>query len=232
MAVSTPSGRCPTRKVVLTCRSGTSSGSSSSSSHLRRTSWCCSRSFADLFRDPEVSGVMKAVWVICLVFFTFITAVVYLIVRGRGMNERAAKKYEEARAAQEDYVRSVAGTGTSASEQIAKAEGAAGLGDLHRGVHLAQGEGAGLMSGRGSPVNAAAEGMVLEVGAAGAERVRRRPPNVCRSPRTRSWRRGLVETLSRTSRSRDEPRAGTASLPATAGCSHRPSQFTRGPRGR
>src|SRR6478735_9150416 len=68
---------------------------------------------ADLFRDPDVSGVMKAVWVICLVFFTFITAVVYLIVRGRGMNERAA---------QEDYVRSVAGAGTSAPEQIAKAK--------------------------------------------------------------------------------------------------------------
>jgi len=77
---------------------------------------------ADLFRDPDVSGVMKAVWVICLVFFTFITAVFYLIARGRGMNERAAKKYEEARAAQEDYVRSVAGAGASAPEQIAKAK--------------------------------------------------------------------------------------------------------------
>ncbi len=77
---------------------------------------------ADLFRDPEVSGGMKAVWVICLVFFTFITAVVYLIVRGRGMNERAAKKYEEARQAQDEYVRSVAATSTSAPEQIAKAK--------------------------------------------------------------------------------------------------------------
>ena len=77
---------------------------------------------ADLFRDPEVSGGMKAVWVICLVFFTFITAVVYLIVRGRGMNERAAKKYADARQAQDEYVRSVAGAGSSAPEQIAKAK--------------------------------------------------------------------------------------------------------------
>ena len=39
------------------------------------------------------------------------------------MNERATKKYEEARQAQEDYVRSVAGaSGTSAPEQIAKAK--------------------------------------------------------------------------------------------------------------
>jgi hypothetical protein len=65
---------------------------------------------------------MKALWVVCLVFFTFITAIVYLIVRGRGMNERTAKSYEQARQAQEDYVRSVAGTGTSAPEQIAKAK--------------------------------------------------------------------------------------------------------------
>jgi len=77
---------------------------------------------ADLFRDPEVSGGMKALWVVCLVFFTFLTAIVYLIVRGRGMNERTAKSYEQARQAQEDYVRSVAGTGTSAPEQIAKAK--------------------------------------------------------------------------------------------------------------
>jgi hypothetical protein len=78
---------------------------------------------ADLFRDPEVSGGMKAVWVVCLIFFSFITAIVYLIVRGRGMNERSAKKYAEARQAQEEYVRDVAGGSTiSAPEQIAKAK--------------------------------------------------------------------------------------------------------------
>ena len=78
---------------------------------------------ADLFRDPQVSGGMKALWVVCLVFFTFITAIVYLIVRGRGMNERSAKKYAEARQAQDEYVRTVAGgSTTSAPEQIAKAK--------------------------------------------------------------------------------------------------------------
>ena len=122
MAVSTPSGCCPPRKVAP-CRSGTSSGSSSSSSRSRPTSWCCSRSWPTCSATPEVSGGMKAVWVVCLVFFTFITAIVYLIVRGRGMNERSAKKYAEARQAQEDYVRSVAGaSSTSAPEQIAKAK--------------------------------------------------------------------------------------------------------------
>ena len=78
---------------------------------------------ADLFRDPHVSGGMKALWVVCLIFFTFITAIVYLIVRGRGMNERSAKKYAESRQAQDEYVRAVAGaSSTSAPEQIAKAK--------------------------------------------------------------------------------------------------------------
>jgi len=78
---------------------------------------------ADLFRDPQVSGGMKALWVVCLIFFTFITAIVYLIVRGRGMNERSAKKYAESRQAQDEYVRAVAGaSSTSAPEQIAKAK--------------------------------------------------------------------------------------------------------------
>jgi hypothetical protein len=78
---------------------------------------------ADLFRDPQASGGMKALWVVCLIFFTFITAIVYLIVRGRGMNERSAKKYAEARQAQDEYVRSVAAPSTSAPEQIAQAKG-------------------------------------------------------------------------------------------------------------
>ena len=54
----------------------------------------------DLFRDHTVSGGMKAVWIICLIFFPFITMVVYLIARGHGMAERhlAAAQGMKARA--------------------------------------------------------------------------------------------------------------------------------------
>ena len=37
----------------------------------------------DLFRDPEASGIVKAVWIIALIFAPFVTAVVYLIARAR-----------------------------------------------------------------------------------------------------------------------------------------------------
>lgn len=45
---------------------------------------------ADIFRDKSLSGGFKALWIVAMVFFPFVTAVVYLIARGVGMNERAA----------------------------------------------------------------------------------------------------------------------------------------------
>ncbi|MEW1954283.1 SHOCT domain-containing protein [Terrabacter sp. NPDC080008] len=78
----------------------------------------------DLFRDKGLSGWFKAIWVVCLVVFPLVTALVYLIARGRGMSERSAAQYEQARQAQDEYIRSVAtsnGSGSGA-EQIAKAK--------------------------------------------------------------------------------------------------------------
>ena len=75
----------------------------------------------DLFRDRETSGAMKAVWIIALILFPFLTAVVYLVARGKGMHERQASALREARAGQEDYIRSVATA--SPADQIAQAKG-------------------------------------------------------------------------------------------------------------
>lgn len=74
----------------------------------------------DLFRDKSVSGGMKAVWMIGLVFLPFLIAVIYLIVRGKGMAERQNQAVQNVRAAQDDYIRSVAGA--SPAEEIAKAQ--------------------------------------------------------------------------------------------------------------
>ena len=74
----------------------------------------------DLFRDPDESGVMKAVWMICLIFIPFLTAIIYLIVRGPGMAERQGQAYNQARQAQDEYIKSVASR--LATEQIAQAK--------------------------------------------------------------------------------------------------------------
>ena len=75
----------------------------------------------DLFRDHDLSGWAKAAWVIFLLFFTFLAAFIYLIVRGGGMAKRSLEHQKAAQAQFNDYVQSVATQG-SATEQIAQAK--------------------------------------------------------------------------------------------------------------
>lgn len=75
----------------------------------------------DLFRDKSLSGWWKAVWVFALLFFPWITALIYLIARGGGMQERSAKEAEQMQQAQDTYIRNVAAQQDPA-DQIAKAK--------------------------------------------------------------------------------------------------------------
>ena len=76
----------------------------------------------DLFRDKGLSGWWKALWVIALIVFPFLSALVYLIARGKGMAERQAGEIQEAQAATDSYIQQVAGRGNPA-DQIATAKG-------------------------------------------------------------------------------------------------------------
>lgn len=73
----------------------------------------------DLFRDRDLNGWAKAAWVLFLVLFPFLTALVYLIARGRGMGERQAAALHHAQVATDAYIRQVAGR--TPAEQIADA---------------------------------------------------------------------------------------------------------------
>ena len=74
----------------------------------------------DLFRDHKLSGWWKAVWVICLIIFPLITALVYVIARGNGMTQRQIASQQQAKAATDSYIRNVAGA--SPADQIATAK--------------------------------------------------------------------------------------------------------------
>lgn len=76
---------------------------------------------SDLFRDHKLNGWWKALWIVLLLFFPFITALVYLIARGRGMSERGAAQAQEIRQAQDSYIKSVAAA-SSPADEIAKAK--------------------------------------------------------------------------------------------------------------
>ena len=74
----------------------------------------------DLFRDHALNGWLKALWIIFLVFLPFLTALVYVIARGRGMAERSQKDVRQAQEATDTYIRSVAAS--SPADEIAKAK--------------------------------------------------------------------------------------------------------------
>lgn len=76
---------------------------------------------SDLFRDHEMSGWGKAVWVVFLIFIPFLTALVYLIARGGGMRERAVKEQAEQKQHFDEYIRQTAG-GSSVDELANLAE--------------------------------------------------------------------------------------------------------------
>jgi hypothetical protein len=74
----------------------------------------------DLFRDPELGGGSKAIWIIGLIFLPFFTAIVYVLTRGKAMSERQRASVQKARSETENYIREVAGK--SPAEQIAAAK--------------------------------------------------------------------------------------------------------------
>jgi Short C-terminal domain/Phospholipase_D-nuclease N-terminal len=78
--------------------------------------WILISIISDLFRDHELSGVAKAVWVFFLVFLPFLGVLLYLIVRGNGMRDRTIKAQVDAKKEFDSYVREQAQTGSAADE--------------------------------------------------------------------------------------------------------------------
>lgn len=78
--------------------------------------WILVYILTDLFRDHELSGGWKAVWVLFLVFIPFLTALIYLIARGHGMRDRTIKAQAEAKQQFDDYVREQAQAASPADE--------------------------------------------------------------------------------------------------------------------
>lgn len=69
---------------------------------------------ADLFRRHDISGWIKALWVIAWVVLPYLAVLAYLIFQGRGMAERNVQQTQQAR----DELRRV--VGFSAADEIDK----------------------------------------------------------------------------------------------------------------
>lgn len=75
---------------------------------------------SDLFRDHELSGFYKAIWIIFLLFIPLLTSLLYLVTRGKGMAQRYRATVQKSVSETNDYIRQVAWK--SPAEQITDAK--------------------------------------------------------------------------------------------------------------
>jgi hypothetical protein len=96
--------------------------------------WLMISVFIDIFRSHDLSGWAKALWVLFVLFIPLVGVVVYLIVRGGQMHERAARQAAQRDQVLRDYGRPPGpGAAGSTADELAK------LADLRdRGVISAQ----------------------------------------------------------------------------------------------
>ena len=76
--------------------------------------WLLILVFSDLFRRHDVSGWVKAIWVIGLIVFPYLGVLAYLITQGKGMAERSSQQAQQTR---EELRRAI---GFSVADEIEK----------------------------------------------------------------------------------------------------------------
>jgi len=79
--------------------------------------WLLISIFSDIFRS-EMSGWAKAGWTVFIVFLPFLGVLIYLIVNGGKMQERALAQAAKMEQAQRAYIQEAAGVSTA--EELAK----------------------------------------------------------------------------------------------------------------
>lgn len=77
--------------------------------------WLLISLFSDIFRRDDLGGWGKAGWVFFLIVLPLLGALIYLIAEGGDMAERQVADARKMQAAQDEYIRSVAGGGGGAS---------------------------------------------------------------------------------------------------------------------
>jgi hypothetical protein len=78
----------------------------------------------DIFRSRDMGGGAKTLWVIFVIIIPWLGILLYLVIRGHGMQDRQLEQAREMQAAQAEYIKSVASPSSgSATTQIADAKG-------------------------------------------------------------------------------------------------------------
>ena len=76
--------------------------------------------FSDLFRNSEMSGFVKALWILGLILPIPLVALIYILWHGRGMAQRQRQAMERVKSDNDSYIRQIAGK--SPADQISEAK--------------------------------------------------------------------------------------------------------------
>ncbi len=82
--------------------------------------WLAIMVFSDIFRSRDMSGWVKAIWVIAIIIFPLFGVLIYLIARGGKMHEHQVRAAQQQETAFREYVQQAAGTGGSSADQLTK----------------------------------------------------------------------------------------------------------------
>ena len=82
--------------------------------------WILITVFADIFRRKDMGGGGKALWIIFVILLPYLGVLIYLIANHDGMADRNIAQMQRQQAAQDDYIRTVAG---GSAAEIEKAKG-------------------------------------------------------------------------------------------------------------
>ena len=88
--------------------------------------WLLITIFIDIFRDKELNGFAKAMWILFVLVLPFLGVLVYVIVRGTSMHERQAQQAASREEAAVAYIQETAGADIGSADEIAK------LAQLHK----------------------------------------------------------------------------------------------------
>jgi hypothetical protein len=96
--------------------------------------WLLITIFSDIFRSPDLGGWGKAGWTIFVLVIPLLGVLVYLIARGKSMQERRMKEAVDAQQQMDDYIRQTAGSSSSPADELSK------LAELHNAGTISDAE--------------------------------------------------------------------------------------------
>ena len=103
----------------------------------------------DIFRSKDLGGGGKTFWIIFVIIVPWLGVLVYVLARGKGMQERQLEQAKEMQAAQTEYIKSVAGVRRLGCRPDRVGQGTPRQRRDHAGgVRADQGEGTGLVPDR------------------------------------------------------------------------------------